>query len=364
MNVNVNLTPKNRKIKNILILLLFSLLCFFIKENVFALSVPDYLENYKDYTITCTNTDKGYSVCPDSQDHTFNAFVEYFIMLTHQYSIVMYDDFYQDYDLYFYFFSTTPYVEKNDNYISGEYAYSYYNFYDLPSKTQNSKFILLKCNSNTKYCSSPVFAHSIFNSPSTDTSLSSLVDDRIFAHFYQSNFDLTDIEDNSIFDKTSSGTVDWTDSKDIETDNRNWFEKLIDNIISIPVKVVNGISNFFKDLFIPDKEIFEDFINQEYEFLKEKLGFLLYPIDLIIDFSNRFYNISNSQNAVFTIPKIKFMNVVLFEENSIDLLSIVNSNDTIKNLYSIYRVFVSGLIVIWLCCLAKNKYDEIFGGGK
>lgn len=358
MNIKVNLIPKNKKIKKLIILILFALLCFFIKDKVFALSVPDYLENYKDYTVVCENSNMGYSVCPDEQPHSFTAFTEYFIMLTHRYSVVMYDDFYQDNDLYFYFFSTKPFIEKMDNYISGEYAYSYYNFYNLPNKTQNSKFIFMKCSSKTKTCSSPVFAHSVFNTPDTDTSISALVDDRIFEHFSNSNFDLTDIEDNIIFEKTSSTTVDWTDSEDIETDNRNWLEKMIYNITSIPTK----IANFIKQLFIPDNEVFTSFITEEYDFLKTKLGFLWYPVDLITDFVNRVYKISNSQNAVFHIPEIKFMNVKLFSKTDYDLLSIVNSNDNIKFLYNTYRVFVSGLIIVWVSNLAKKEYDKIFGG--
>lgn len=272
-------------------------------------------------------------------------------------------------------------IPKNNTEFSSYFSYNnsdtYVSWYDINNKTTDGYKLLDKPVSDTlsyyiTYTSDRLNKYNfiIYNKANNSTKVGYIAEDFdivVFTDLYSSAVG-TDGKtyDNPLadLDKDINNDIVFSSDKSILENIVSFFTHFGDFLNNLLTGILNGFKNLFNSLFIPDKEIFEDFINQEYEFLKEKLGFLLYPIDLIIDFSNRFYNISNSQNAVFTIPKIKFMNVVLFEENSIDLLSIVNSNDTIKNLYSIYRVFVSGLIVIWLCCLAKNKYDEIFGGGK
>lgn len=143
----------------------------------------------------------------------------------------------------------------------------------------------------------------------------------------------------------------------------NLGSRIIDGVGGFISNLLTGISDFLKQLFIPDKEIFEDFINQEYEFLKGKLGFLSYPIDFLSNFINRFNLLSNNQNAVFNIPEVSFLGITIFHSTSFDLLDLVNSSEPLKYLYSLYQIFISGLIVLWLIELAIKKYNELFGGG-
>ena len=272
-------------------------------------------------------------------------------------------------------------IPKNNTEFSSYFSYNnsdtYVSWYDINNKTTDGYKLLDKPVSDTlsyyiTYTSDRLNKYNfiIYNKANNSTKVGYIAEDFdivVFTDLYSSAVG-TDGKtyDNPLadLDKDINNDIVFSSDKSILENIVSFFTHFGDFLNNLLTGILNGFKNLFNSLFIPDKEIFEDFINQEYEFLKGKLGFLLYPIDLMIDFANRVYNISNSQNAVFTIPKTEFMNVVLFEENSIDLLSIVNSNGAIKNLYSIYRVFVSGLIVIWLCCLAKKKYDEIFGGGK
>lgn len=354
MNININLKP-SRKLKKLLLLLLFALLCFFIKNKVFALNVPDYLENFSDYTINCDTSNT--SACPDDNPHTFKAMTEYFTGIMHRYSLVAYDDFYADYDYRFYFFSVVPYAEKIEHYQEGVHLYDFYNLYDTPTKTINSTFIFIRCNSKVKTCDVPRFSYSIFNTVIENKYNAGIYDDN-FEHLVHSNFNFQDINEKILFEQTSNKLVDWTDSEDLENDNRNWFEKLIDNIIAIPQR----FASYIKDLFIPKEEQFTEFLNDEFDFMKKKLGFFWYPIELITDFVNRVKEIAESKNANFHIPKVTFMGTEIIKEINFDLYSIIETDEQFKKIYNIYNIFVSGLIIIWLSNLAIKEYNKTIGG--
>ena len=152
-------------------------------------------------------------------------------------------------------------------------------------------------------------------------------------------------------------------------DNRSWYQRLFDSIISIPGKILNGlvsvvsdIVNGIKSIFIPDQQMALDTLSSEYTYLHDRLGFLFYPVELITDFATRFYNISNNGNAVFTIPDVSFMNHTLIHSTSINLNDIVNSSPIIISIYNIYLVVVSALVVIWVSQLAYQKFNETIGG--
>lgn len=172
--------------------------------------------------------------------------------------------------------------------------------------------------------------------------------------------------------KNPMGTI----HEEIIKENENVF----DSIANLPGKIASGFKSFFdslgqkitdlgsniingiKSLFIPGDEL-EGFFEEEYEYLKEQLGFLVYPIDVLVDFANRFYELDNNTSAVFKIPKLKVFEHTLYEGTTFDLMTLVNNNESIKNLYSLYRIAVSGFIVLWLVQLAVKKEHEIFGGG-
>lgn len=375
MNIDINLKSKKHFFKKVIILFLFGIICFFIKENVFALSVPDYLAQFTDYKIICEGTENSMSsVCPDTQNHNFAPFVEFFIMPTHKYSLVSNYEVTNGGDYHFYFFSLNPYFYKA--YSS---SYDVYNIYDTPQKNNFLTYIKMSCDSETKECKSVQYtqSHWNFNPPSDVNYVNSFFYNNDFDNILHSNFNILDTNENIIFNSTSSGTIDWTDTEDIpRPDNRVWYEKLFDNVVGGFAKIGsfmvgvgdkisdfnNSLINFIKDIFVPKEDLLEGVFEDEYDFLHEKLGFLLYPLDILIDFANRVYNISNSQSAVFNIPKVDFMGVTLITATSFDLLSIVNQSQPISYFYSIYRIAVSGFIVIWLIHLAYKKFKETVGG--
>lgn len=367
MNVNINLKHKKSFIKKIIILILFTLFCFFIKENVFALSVPSFLENYTDLRVSCDN---DFELCISNESHTFKSFMEYYIMLTHRYVLIVEKDCDKTYCISsdgtdytgvwygMYFFSEKPYLD-----CSGSICL----IYTSKNATTHSTFYYTL---NNHSLSSDGYQYLEFYKGSTDSTSdyyhSNNTKPMYFVPLY-SNFDIEDIDGNLVFSNNSTGESDWNDTEDIpRPDNRNWFQKLGDSItegfynlgkffVELPNNIVNGI----KDLFVPGDEL-EGFFEEEYEFLQTKLGFLIYPITVLVDFANRIYDLSNSSNAVFNIPNVSFMGINIIKAQSFDLYSLVQNNEVISNFYRIYRIVVSGFIVFWLIELANKKRKQIF----
>lgn len=203
------------------------------------------------------------------------------------------------------------------------------------------------------------------------------------------DFDIIIYEDFTSLGIDSSGNNYDNPLNDLdkEINDSIWFsseESILDNVVrffsnfgnyllNLGNNIVKGISNALqtlgsfiingiKDLFIPGEEL-EGFFEEEYEYLKQQLGFLIYPIEVVIDFADRVYKLDNSNSAVFNIPKLEIFNKTIYEGTSFDLMTIVNKNQAFKNIYNIYRVAISGFIVLWLVQLAVKKEHEIFGGG-
>lgn len=374
MNVYVNLVPKKKFIKKIIILILFSILCFFIKENVFAEStssivsnVPDFFEDYSDYIISSmyTNEEKEMYILSDKDSHTFSSIIIDYALLTNPYVLVsrvpgqyQISETEMSTQIQFYFFPLKPYLKQNS---SGNY-----DIYNINNENlmEPLTFYYLSCDSYYKTCGIFVYARTLDNYPNY---YHTILDDSNF-NDYDSNFDIVNTADEIIYNMTSSGTIEWND-EDFQTDNRNLLEKIIDSVVAIPlhigqylINLGNTIVDGIKSLFLPGDEL-EGFFEEEYAYLQEQLGFLIYPIEVVVDFANRIYELDNSTSAIFKIPKLEIFNHTLYEGTSFDLMSIVNANESFKNIYNLYKIAINGFIVLWLVQLAIKKEKEIFGGG-
>ena len=400
MNINVNLRPKKGLFKKIIIIILFSFLCFFIKEKVFAIdkiNLYDFISDSK-FDKTTFNYITNYPNLLDKFYFPFSSnnpemiaeqtqpkdFLEYPLANGYNYYLILYKNGsfsgmngpkYDERRLILLFKDIPKGQLISDTCSVFMTTPSYKNSCSKLKFLNISDFLEIETVSNKTAFSAYYFNNdwtiTVTNS-TVDTNTGSSVEEFTYTS-YASNFDFY-LTDGTKLVGASDIYYEFP-KEDVSKGIFDTIKDIFNTIIELPGKIINGIGNFFndlltgiknflKDLFIPDKEIFEDFINQEYDYLKEKLGFLIYPVELLSNFINRFNNLSNSQNAVFNIPTVSFMGVTIINQTSFDLLSLVNSSESLKNLYSIYRIFVSGLIVVWLCLLAKKKYDETFGGGK
>lgn len=126
--------------------------------------------------------------------------------------------------------------------------------------------------------------------------------------------------------------------------------------------LLTGILDGLKALFIPDSEYFSNYFSSLYDFFTEKLGILMYPLDLIIDILNRFMNLSSDITGLIHIPTIAIPGFgTLIEEQSFYLNENWNT-EPIFTLYTIYKSFVICFIAVLLINLARKKEKEIVDG--
>lgn len=124
-------------------------------------------------------------------------------------------------------------------------------------------------------------------------------------------------------------------------------------------KLVELILDGLKSLFIPEDGFFETFFEDMKNWFSERLGFLFYPFELIIDILNKMLNI-NFTEPIFNIPDIKepFTDTKLISATTYNLNNML-SNSTLENMHNIYLVVVDAIIIFALVNLAKRKFEEV-----
>ena len=149
--------------------------------------------------------------------------------------------------------------------------------------------------------------------------------------------------------------------------NKNIFEK-IGEILSylnpfsekfFAYKLVSLLLDGLKSLFVPSDEFFNTFFTNLKEWFSDRLGFLFYPFELIIDILNKIMNINFSE-PVFEIPDINepFTNSKLISATSYNLNDLLKNN-IFKTVHNIYLLCVDAFIVFGLVNLAKRKFEEV-----
>lgn len=141
-----------------------------------------------------------------------------------------------------------------------------------------------------------------------------------------------------------------------------FFTSLGDRIGGFFTTLLDGIINGLKSLFIPDSGYFSSYFNELWDFFNDKLGILLYPLDLLLSILNRFVNLSDSTNGLIHIPSIS---IGSFGEIVAEREFYINEHwmeEPYNKIYNIYKIFVNCFIGFCLINLAKKKQKEIVGG--
>lgn len=178
----------------------------------------------------------------------------------------------------------------------------------------------------------------------------------------------TNLDNSSVINsinQSNQQTINKLDEiKNQNTESENTRKSILQRIIDLPGNIINGLIDGLKSLFIPSNDFFESFINDFLETVKEKLGFLVYPFELIGDVINRFLTIPEA-SGIIHIPQINepFSNTKLISDQDFNLKEIFNTGK-IGELYNIYLIFVDGLVIVGLVNLARKKYNETIGSGK
>ncbi len=124
-------------------------------------------------------------------------------------------------------------------------------------------------------------------------------------------------------------------------------------------KLISLLIDAIKSLFIPSDDFFSNYFTNLKDWFSDRLGFLFYPFELIIDILDKIVNI-NFSDPVMNIPDINepFTGNKLISATTFDFNSLL-SNSILKNIHDIYLVGVDVVIVIALVNLAKRKWEEV-----
>lgn len=124
-------------------------------------------------------------------------------------------------------------------------------------------------------------------------------------------------------------------------------------------KLIDLLIDAIKTLFIPSDDFFSTYFTNLQNWFSDRLGFLFYPFELIIDILNDILNIDFSEPQ-FTIPDInepftgkKLISATTFNFN--DLLD----NNVWNTVHNIYLILVDAAIVFGLVNLFHKKYEEV-----
>lgn len=124
-------------------------------------------------------------------------------------------------------------------------------------------------------------------------------------------------------------------------------------------KLISLLIDAIKSLFIPSDDFFSNYFTNLKDWFSDRLGFLFYPFEIVIDILNKIANI-NFSDPVIHIPDINepFTNKKLISSTTFDFNSLL-SNSILKNIHDIYLIGVDVVIIIALVNLAKRKWEEV-----
>lgn len=124
-------------------------------------------------------------------------------------------------------------------------------------------------------------------------------------------------------------------------------------------KLIELLVDAIKSLFIPSDDFFGNYFTDLKEWFSDRLGFLFYPFELIIDILTKILSINFSE-PIFNVPNIsepftghKIINAITFNLNSL------LENNIFNTVHSIYFICVDAFITFKLVNLFKRKYEEV-----
>ena len=114
-----------------------------------------------------------------------------------------------------------------------------------------------------------------------------------------------------------------------------------------------------KSLFIPSDDFISTYFTNLQNWFSDRLGFLFYPFELIIDILNQILNINFSEPQ-FNIPDIyePFTNKKLISSTTFNFNDLLD-NSVLNTVHNIYLILVDVAIVFGLVNLFHRKYEEV-----
>lgn len=116
-------------------------------------------------------------------------------------------------------------------------------------------------------------------------------------------------------------------------------------------------------LFVPSADFFNNWISDLNTYFSNRFGLLYYPIELVIEFLTRLYNVSGSlgNNFVINTPALQIMDTTIIPSSAYNFNTLLE-NETFANVYNIYLICVDVILILGLVILCKNTFADVFGG--
>lgn len=127
----------------------------------------------------------------------------------------------------------------------------------------------------------------------------------------------------------------------------------------------NSFMNMLKGLFIPEDNYFKEWFNELKLYFEDKLGFLVTPFSIIIDFINRYLALNPKDDIIINIPDINVPNFednIIIEKTSLNWSQLLKSKESLNMLWELYLAFIDVFLILNFINLCENKYNRIFGG--
>lgn len=126
--------------------------------------------------------------------------------------------------------------------------------------------------------------------------------------------------------------------------------------------VINPLKELLINLFVPDNESLQSLYDTVSNYFSNKLGFLLFPFDLIVNFLNKFLSIPNEPVKVITVPSVSLGSFGTLIKGFTFNIAEYWEKAPFKQIYDVYLVFIHAFIGFGLYKLCLKKYNEIVGG--
>lgn len=120
---------------------------------------------------------------------------------------------------------------------------------------------------------------------------------------------------------------------------------ILEAIMDIPNKIITGLLDALKSLFIPADDFFNNWIADINTYFGDRFGIVYYPFELLIDFLTRIGNIQDTGNYVIHVPELKLLDTTIIHSFDYDLNSLLQ-NETFKHIHTIAMIVVDAILRI------------------
>lgn len=130
-------------------------------------------------------------------------------------------------------------------------------------------------------------------------------------------------------------------------------------------QLIELLINMLKSLFVPSDDFFSNWFNDLNSWLGDRFGILYFPVEIVLDFLNRIGSMSVNSDYILHIPNVSIdffgNNVIFISSFDYDFNSLL-TNDTFKNIHTIYLTIVDVILYLCLIVLSYNTFVDVFGG--